>query len=359
MKPIHLGICETCKVPHIWAKDSVLDSDNTSLHRVIPMRGVFYEADEVRALIEGLERSLGIELDDMVVAAHGRAIRRFFEGTLKGLLGSVVVTTHPLYVYRLQAKSAPYFGAGLFRIISYARGGPLVVEVENVWDERLTKAETIGAFEAVEGVDADAETERDGDRCVFTVKPLEKEREEYRGRLAPLVGKLLASDEYPRCQKCGAPVLFQAFTWDTKRGETRERDNDLRVVHQTIASMDSLLHELEEEIGGEVREMAIRAQADHVRDMVQRGAYDALAGADDEPGRRFFRYLGLIRRRCMGNPIFLDYEPGTLKVKIRNPANEELLVGRVLGTFEAVTGVAGAAVADHAEGTLRVTVTPA
>jgi hypothetical protein len=61
----------------------------------------------------------------------------------------------------------------------------------------------------------------------------------------------------------------------------------------------------------------------------------------------------------MGNPVDFDFGPGDLKVSIRNPANEELLIGRVLGTYEAVTGREGRAAGASSGGILKVQVSSA
>lgn len=361
MRPLHTGICGTCDVPTIWAKDSILDGDNTSLQRMVPVRGVFYEVEEVGRFIRKMEENLGVSLDTLVFAAHKRAIKRFFEGTVKGLTGTLAKAAVPGLVYRQQQKVAPLFGVGLMKLVDYGRGGPLVVEASNVWDERLLAAEVAGGFEAVERgeVECDVDIEHSGDTIRFTARRAAREREEYRGRLVPITGTLMGTPGYPGCHVCGAPISFQVFRWDRERGEIRERDNGLRVVHLTIACIDGMLQEMVEELGEDLRDMAVRVHADYVREMVSSGAYEAVAeGASDE-ARRFFDYLSLIRRRCLGNPVYIDTGPRSLAVHIKNPANDVMLAGRVLGTFEAVRGVAGRLEAEHESGMLSLTVSPA
>ena len=358
MRPLHSGICPTCDVPAIWAKDSVLDGDNTSLQRMVPIRGVFYEAGEIEHFIRGMEGSLGASLDRVVFAAHKRAVRRFFKGALRGLTGSLARAVAPAFIYRQQAKVAPDFGMGRMGIVGYERGGPLEVEATNVWDEGLFAADVAGAFEAVEGTECDVDTGKADGTYRFTARKSGEERLEYTGRLIPLTGALSRERAHPRCHACGAPVSFQVFYWDHELGEIRERDNGLRVVHRTAGCFDSMLREMEIELGGELRELAVRAQADYVRDKVASGAYGPGEPLDDT-GRRYFHYLGLIRRRCMGNPVNFDFSTWDLRVSIRNPANEELLIGRVLGTYEAVTGKEGRAAGASSGGMLKVEVSSA
>ena len=360
-------------MPTIWAKDSVLDGDNTSLQKMIPMRGVFYETVEVGHLVDKMEESIGVSLEGIVFAAHKRAIRRFFGGTVKGLSGALVKAAVPKLIYDQEGKVAPLFGVGLMEMSSYRRGGPLIVEARNAWNERLLAAEVAGAFEAVErgDVECDVGVERSGEGVRFTARGAAREREEYRGRFVPLTGTLMGTAAYPRCHVCGAPVSFQVFRWERERGEIKERDNGLRVVHLTVACIDGMLQEMIEELGEDLRDLAVRVEADYVRERVLSGAYEAVREGDEgagesapgKPGadevRRYFDYLSLIRRRCLGNPIYVKAGPEGLTVHVRNPANDQMLAGRALGTFEAVSGVAGRVEAERDGGTLRLRVSPA
>jgi hypothetical protein len=343
----------------MWAKDSVLDGDNTSLKKMIPIRGVFYETGEIEHFIRGMEGSLGTSLDRVVFTAHKRAVSRFFSDVLRGITGSLARAVAPRSIYGQQAAVAPNVGVGRMSVAGYRKGGPLEVEATNVWDERLFAADVAGAFEAVEGKECEVDTEKSDATYRFTARQCGDEKPECTGRSTPLTGSLSGDRLYPRCHTCGAPISFQVFRWESEAGEIRERDNGLRVVHQMVACFDGLLHEIEIELGEELRELAVRTQADYVRDMVASGAYDPAGEPLNDTGHRYFHYLGLIRRRCMGNPVNFDAGPGSLRVSIRNPANEELLLGRVLGTYEAVTGRKGRASDDSSDGILRVEVSPA
>lgn len=354
MRPLHSGICHECRVPYIWTKDSVLDSDNTSLQKMVPVRGVFYETEEVLSLVDGLERLFGISLQRIVFTAHKRIIRRFFEGTLGGVTGKLATALTPLTIYRQQAKVTPLFGVGTMSIEEYRRRSSVRVEARNVWNDRLFAADVTGAFEAVEGIEGDADSRWDGTVFKVTAGKSGDSPEEYRGRLVPLTGVLMGSGDYRKCPACGSPASFQVFEWNREKGEIRERDNGIRVVHQTIACIDSLLQEIEEELGEEVREVAVRSHADFVRERILAGSYQGVPLGSGSAIDRYRGYLGLIKRRCFGNPVRVLGGAGSLEVHIRNPANTELLMGRVLGTFEAVTGTGGNVKAGHYGGILHI-----
>jgi hypothetical protein len=356
VRSLHSRVCPACNVPGIWARDIALDGDNTSLKKKIPVRGVFYETGEIEHFIRGMEASLGVSLGKVVFSAHKRAVRRFFSGTLRGINGSLARVLAPRLIYRRQAEAALDFGVGRVSVAGYRRGGPLEVEAANVWDERLFAAGVAGAFEAVEGVGCEVDTEKAGGTYRFTARRGGDEEPEDTGKLIQLTGVLSGERKYPRCHGCGAPISFQVFSWDRERGEVRERDNCIRVVYQAAACFDSLLRGMEIERGEELHELAIRTQADFVRDMIVSGAYDVEGETRIDKGRKYFDQLGLIRRRCMGNPVNFDYGPGSLRVSIRNPASEALVTGRVLGTFEGVEGGKGFAGSSSLGGTLKVEV---
>lgn len=356
IRPLHSGMCKTCGVPFIWAKDSLLDGDNTSIQKMVPVRGVFYEVDEIQNFVESLEGSVGVPLSALTFEAHKRAIRRFFEGTLEGLTGEMARILLPGFIYRQQTKVTPYFGVGKMRMVSYQRGGPLVVEAEDVWNENLFSADVAGSFEAIEGGESDADYDTSGGVFRVVAHKRSREKEELRGRLVPITGQLMGTPQYPRCPDCGSPVSFQAFSWDYSRGVVLERESGIRLVHQTIGCFDALLQEMESELGDRVRELAVRAEADFVRERIESGAYPA--GDARDPERLLFEHLGLMRKRCFGNPILIEMAGNELTVHVRNPANVELLIGRTLGTYEAVLGLEGAAAAESREGMLKVVAAP-
>lgn len=341
MKLRYRDACHTCGVPGVWARGFVHDGDNTSLQRGAAIRGVFYETGE----IEHLTRA---SPDRVVFAANKGAVRLVLSSNIRGITGTLARPLAPLYIYRRLAELAPDFGQGLVSIAGYRRGGPLVVEAANVANARLFAADVAGAFEAVEGTECEVDTEESGGAYRFTARRSGGGKRIFAGNSVPLTGVLSGERAYPRCHECGAPFSLRAFLWDSDNGEVVERDNGLRVVYRAAACLDGLLHET-----------ATRAQADYVRDRIVSGVYDVGGGTRVDTGRRYFDYLGLIRRRCMGNPVNFDHAPGSLRVSIRNPVNEELLVGRVLGTFEGISGGKGLARTSSSGGTLKVEVSSA
>jgi hypothetical protein len=355
----HRDACHTCGVPGVWARDFVHDGDNTSLQRGVPVRGVFYEAGEIEHLLGAMEETLGASPDRVVFNANKRAARLVLSSSLRGLTGSLARQFAPLIIYRCLADLAPDFGLGLVSITEYRRGGPLLVEAANVWDGRLLAADVAGAFEAVDGAECEVDTEQSGGAYRFTAQRSGVDKQDLVESPVPLTGALSGERAYPRCHECGAPFSFQEFSWNRESGDVRERDNGLRVVYRATAHFDALLREAAAGPGDELREKVIRAQADYVRDMIVSGAYDAGGGTRVDTGRKYFDYLGLIRRRCMGNPLDFEYGPGSLRVSIRSPGNKELIVGRVLGTFEGISGGKGLARSSNSGGMLRVKVLPA
>lgn len=360
--PLHKKICPDCEVPLIWSKDSVLDDDNTTLQKMTPVRGVFYEIDEIANLLSGLEKTVGISLSSIFFTAHKISIVQFFQGTLEGLSGRLAKKLASGLVFKQIADMSPNFGVGRSRIVDYRRGESIRSTVLNVWHELLFAADFAAVWSVIEGTGCRVSSERVDNRVNYLIESTQEPEVEHVGRLMPVTGVLMGEPDYPRCPTCGSPQSFQIFRWNRDEGTIKERDNGVRVVHQSMSPFDSIMFELETELGDEIRDTAIRIQADFVRDRISGGTYDR-AGAptgppDQEPSTQYGRYLGLIRRRCMGNPLSIDIDNSKLEVVVRNPANQELVLGRTLGTYEAIEKKTGSISWREIHGTIEMRVIP-
>jgi len=356
IRTLHSGICGKCKVPAIWARDALLDGDNTSISKAVPIRGAFYEAGEVDNLITSIKEVAPLPFERRVFDANKRAHRAVFQGTLAGATGAAARKIAPRLLLSQLEKVTPGFGAGKLSVESYRRGGPLVVRCINSWNDRLLPADVAGAFEAVEGTECEVDVEKGADATYVRVRAVGPLDDEEPGKVAPMVRVLSGSKLYPRCTSCGAPISFQVFNFDLDNGEITERDNGIRVVHQATACLETLLMQIEDDLGDEARALAIDAEAKYVVRKIESGDYSS--EADDEK-HRLFDYMSLIRRRCLGNPILVDLEGDRLHVRVRNPANPVLLTGRTLGTYSAVMHRPAAARTQLGYGTMEVEVTPA
>jgi len=250
----------------------------------------------------------------------------------------------------------PGFGAGRLTVESYRRGGPLTVRCVNSWNDRLLPADIAGAFEAVEGVESAVDIEKGADSTYVTVRKVGPLEEEQSGSVAPMVGVLCGSKLYPRCSSCGAPISFQAFDFDLDKGEITERDSGVRVVHQATSCLETLMMQMEDDLGDRARRLAIDAEAGYVERRIESGEY---VSESDDPKHRMFDYMALVRRRCLGNPILVDLDGDRLHVRVRNPANPALLAGRTLGTYRAVMRRPAVAKTQIGFGVLEIEVAPA
>ncbi|MBN1289125.1 MAG: hypothetical protein JXA49_05755 [Actinobacteria bacterium] len=357
MQWIKTTICGTCGVPAIWSNWISVDSDNTSIDSKAAMRGVFYEIEEVQNIFARIEEKLSIPFSHVYLEAHKEVIRQFFEGTLLGRIGALVRKTVPHLVLDRLSDVAPLFGVGTVKVIGFRRGELLEVESRNVWNDVLINSDVGGAFEAITQVVCDVEGRWEGERYIQTAKKRARAIEEFKGRFTVARSKSVGNYDTPKCYHCGTPVTFQAFEWNREKGEITERDTGLRVVYETPASVDSLVSEMEKEIGGEIHDLVIRIEADYVKERILSGAYKKLSEGKDAKDT-IFEYTNLIRRRCFGNPVISDIEGNDLRVTIRNPGSEDMVVGRILGSYEAVTGEKGMVYIKRDDEGLKVAIKP-
>lgn len=339
----HSRLCRRCGVPLLWSKDAEIDSDNTSL--LPPVRGVFYETEEIGNALSKLEERLGIPLENVLLTAHKRAITIVFQDTLNRLLHRTARKIIPRIFYYRIIQLVRLCGIGDASLKSYRKGRYLEIRVRDPWNERLFPGDILGTWESIDGVEGVISASAEDDSKVYRVEVSTTHDDVYDKRLHPPTGTLLGTQEYPSCPACGAPEDFQAYRWEPKKGLVFEKDTGIRVTHNTVGCINSVLFEIAQELGDEIFDIVTRIEADYVKGKTMAGAYDGAVSTvteGDSDLERYRRYLGIIRRRCMGNPTMVEKEKnGILRVVIRNPANEELVLGRILGTYEAEEGIAG------------------
>ena len=302
-----------------------------------------------------MEKAAPPQFEPVCFAANKRAHRAVFKGTLRGVSGNLARAAAPRVLLNQFEKIAPALGAGRLSIESYRRGGPLVVRATNAWNERLLPADVAAVFEAVEGCTSEVDVEKGGGSTYIRARKVGHAGEEPQAYVAPLAGVLHGTRQYPRCPRCGAPTSFQTFKWDTDAGEVTERETGVRVVHQAVACFNTFLRQMDEEIGEEAGQLAVEYQAQYVARRIDSGDYGSM-GKDAK--HRMFDYMGLIRRRCLGNPIIVNLVGDELYVRVRNPANSALLKGRALGTYRAVMRTDGRLQWQHGCGLLEMLVKP-
>jgi len=126
--------------------------------------------------------------------------------------------------------------------------------------------------------------------------------------------------------------------------------------------VNTALFEIREELGKDLLDIVTRMEAEFIKKRVAEGTYErgrtpGWIGTADR-NEVYSHYLDIIKRRCMGNPVKASFMNKTLEVTVRNPGNEELLLGRILGTYEAVEGTPGQIDWQVVQGVLEAKVTP-
>lgn len=337
MQWIKATICKKCGVPAVWASWMLADSDNVTIDTNAKMRGVFFETEEVQNIFSKIEETLSIPFSRVYLEAHKEVVRHLFEGALLGVTGDIARKLAPRTVLHRMATIAPMFGVGTIKVRKFRRGKYLTIETSNVWNEVLINSDVGGAFEALAQYKCDVEGQWTGDTYIQTAKKRTTVLDEFEGRFKAIESASTGTMDIPKCPQCSAPVSLQIFEWNAVKGEITERDTGLRVVYETPASVDSLVFELEREIGSDIHDLVIRIEADYVKDKILSGTYYSLTENKDSKDS-IIEYINLIRRRGFGNPTEIAFDDSDLHVTIRNPGSNDVVTGRILGSYEAVTG---------------------
>lgn len=325
----------------MWAKWFKVDSDNISIDPDSNFCGAFYESGEIENLFVGIEEKVGVPIKDICLEAHKAGTRQFFEEALTGRSGEFAKRHFTEQAVDQMARVAPEYGVAAIKVLEFNRGGPYIIKSLNNFSNDYTIMEIAGAVEAAVQQDLEPEQARFGSIFITILRERTDGPSKYEGRFPPVKGESLGSMEVPCCNTCGAPSALTVYNWDLKAGIITERDTGLRVVYNTFAMVDTFIVELEKELGSEIWEPAIRIQAEFVKDRIITGSYDGLVEQGDSDRERIVKYMDLLKRRCFGKPTVVEFDGKTLHATIRNPGSDVIIMGRILGTFEAVTGARG------------------
>ncbi|MBN1289675.1 MAG: hypothetical protein JXA49_08580 [Actinobacteria bacterium] len=356
MRIFRPGVCKSCGVANMWAKWFKVDSDNISIDPDSNFTGAFYESGEIENLFGGIEEKVGVPIKDICLEAHKAGTRQFFESALTGGSGKFAQKHLTRQVVDHMARVAPLYGVAAIKVLEFNPGGPYIIKSLNNFSDDYTRVEIAGAVEAAVQQDLEQEQARFGNMYITILRERTGDPSKFEGRFPPVKGESVGSMDVPCCNSCGAPSALTVYNWDRKAGIITERDTGLRVVYNTFAMVDTFIVELEKELGSEIWEPAIRIQAEFVKDRIITGSYDSLVEQGDSDRERIVKYADLLKRRCFGKPTVVEFDGKTLHATIRNPGSDVIIMGRILGTFEAVTGARGRISGKHGKEEISVSV---
>ncbi len=349
--------CATCGIPRLvsdefeWGDNGVI-----SLRRSPHNRVALFESRIVDNLIKGVEELIGMSVENIVIESRRREVKRYIERSfpswmLKPLvavnehLGGVFMVEHVLRMVRNPlGKRIAGRVLDVGRIYGYGdvRLGPLwdagdrhpwrVNIIRNPHSVLFFAAEALASVEAFEGRDHWIRYECTGrDTFEYTAYPAEHPLE-LKGRLKRRRYEFKPGDiSFERCQECGMPLEVAQFEWDLDEGTINDPESGRRMSLIGPFSMDSVLYDLEAELGPSIPELVVKAQRDYVRSRI--------VGGDWRHGGATFNRLTALRG--LGNITSFQADERRLSVTIQNSCMPLLVLGMAQAIYETAVGLEG------------------
>ncbi|MDI6874569.1 hypothetical protein [Candidatus Solincola sp.] len=318
---------------HRWLSDGTIVQTKNPDHRM-----VFIENENINGIFRNIEEILSMPIDRIIVEAKRRATFDFVDHILPGVVKAVVQRVGMRPVIRNITALGKVMGYGNIELANLRRvhdeGDYVTIHTQGIYSLPLFCGDLAGSFNAIDRREVAVSHRELGPEeheitGFISVHPME-----LMDRLKPIPYTHKPGDiELERCPKCGGPKALANYRWDTERGMILHRETGRRMVILGPSTVDTIIEELQNELGESIPEVVIEAQ----RRFVRNEFYSLDEARTFEDLRRALALRGL------GNLREMDWGADRLRFRLENPCLFLPMVGLVLGVFELATGKEGRA----------------
>ena len=311
--------CGRCGVPkriafmHRWRDDGILES------RMGGARGILVERDAFAGSLERIEEALGFPIDHIIIEAKRRDAKLYVDDVVSGIPG-VIARLRPFrrFGYIIMIRQAAMIGLAKAELLSYKPGKKFVGRVCPVYHPILFIGDVCGAFESLEKKRARPYYGQIGDAWYSELYVDESLPREDRLELEK-TPEVPARADFNRCEACGVPLGTDNFHWDVAQGKIIDKTTGEWIIYINVEGLNTILRELEHELGEDIPRMVSRFSFDVYRGLVR-----------DHPAS-YLKDLSFMKVRGFGVPASDDPSPGELEAgfTVRNPYNAPMIAGMV------------------------------
>jgi len=349
--------CGKCGVPLLvsnefeWQNNGVISLKGSPHNRI-----ALFESRIIDNLFKGIEELIGMSVEHIVIESRRREVKRYIERSfpawmIKPLvavnehLGEVFIVEHAIRMIRNPiGKSITRKVLDVGRVYGYGDVimGPLwkngdihpwrVNIIRNPHSVLFFAAEALASVEAFEGRDRWISYEDKGeDTYEYTAYPAEHpvelkdwlKRRRYEFKPGDIT--------FERCSECGIPLEVARLEWDLEEGIIHDPESGRRMAIIGPFSMDSVLYDLEAELGSSIPEVVVEAQRKYVKSRIEGGYWR-------HGGTTFNRLAAL---RGVGNITRFEADEKRLHVNIENSCMPLLVLGMAQAIYETALGADG------------------
>ncbi len=346
--------CPGCGVPAFigreleWGSDGVIYLRRSSRNRL-----VIYESQVLDGVFRGIEELIGLPIEHIVIESRRREVRRYMESVFpswarrflmrlnEGLSGLPAFRRWGHLIRNPIGKAVAGKAFQVGKVYGYGEAlwGPLweehdvhpwrVIPVRKPYSVLFYAAEILATVEAFECRDMWVRYEPEGDDVwLFSVFPADHPvelRDRLRRRRYPFRGGDMRLD---RCERCGVPRELEKMDWDLERGVIQDRETGRRMAIFGPHAVDSVIADLEEELGQEIPMAVVEAQRRFVKSMA----------AKEDWRRERSAFARMAALRGLGYVAEFAADERRLRVKLVNSCMPYLCVGMAQALYELAMG---------------------
>ncbi len=323
-------LCPECGAPKRLVREFRWLSNGTIVQRKNPYhRMIFIECENIDATYRNVEEIIGVSIEHILIEAKRRATFDFVDHLLLAGVKTVVKLAGARIIARALTSMGNIMGYGKIELVDvhrmHGRDDHATFRVEKPYSLPLFCGDVAGSLNAIDrrevGIsyvqvspDVYEITGRISSHPLGLKERLDRTRYKYRP----------GDIEVERCPACGGPSFLSQYRWELENGIVTSRASGHRKATIGPAALESVISELQHELGETIAETVIEAQ----RRFVKTGFY-SLAEASNEEGLR--RHLFL---RGMGNLREMKWNGRGMYLRIENACLHLILVGLAKGLYE-------------------------
>jgi hypothetical protein len=348
-----MDVCEKCGVPLKVSRELTWDANGViSLASSPRNRMVFFESENIDQLFKGIEALIGMPVERMVIESRCRETKRYIERIFPP---EIFDTLGPEAVARLSGTGGDDKGLitreslllaikavtdviiGISRVYGYGdqQAGDLwesgddypwrTQTIRNPYSLLLMAADNLGSIEAFERVSMRVKYE-EMEQNTYSVEvfpgkhPISLNERLKRRRYDFKPGDIT----YERCPDCGIPLEVARRKWNLDEGTITDLSTGRRMALFGPFSVDSILDDLESELGGAIAETVIEAQR----------RYTKSAWGEDRWNKDGATFQHMVALRGLGNLVDFEGDRNHLTMTIQNSCLQLPMVGTTQAMVE-------------------------
>jgi len=288
--------CEACGVPLMIGRDLRWNDNGVISGRNFPQyRWVFYQANIIDNLLNGVEKLVGKPIGNIVIESRRRETRRFIERSFPFEVRNTPILEEP----DMEANGFPF--------------NRVVAETVSGIRKELTEI----------GDNTYKVTAYPGDHPAELKEKLKRKRYDFKP------GDMV----FERCPECGVPLDLSRYRWDLEEGIITDTYTQRRTAVPGSSAVEAALDDLEMEQGESIPEVVIEAQRRFVKSRARK----------DDWRKSGATYRSLAALRGPGNITGFEVDEKHLTTTIENSCLHLLTVGMAQALFETAMGIEASA----------------